>query len=1144
MARLSQFSRMRSVLVLCFFFASAGYMMYLVYAQYQTQEKLQKSFLQRNLQESEKKALALGYFLSERRYDLSNLAEAHDFTMYYENKALGMSVEYGLGASINSAQEMLSRFREKRQLDGQPIFLRLVYAEFTGKILFESRDKKVFPRSKQPVSRNLFRESNHVEFSCEKIGRSDYLIMSFPFMFKERYQGRISGWIPVERIRRHFVENREKDDSWRSVITFGNRYLVEKSEESSLPRLPLLSNAGRHTAKGSHSFTGSVPAATQNGVQAFIVSIPNSPLSLVSFLRRNYEGTARTRGLFYILTGISLALLAGGIAFYRVSMRSAVLETRLEETRLREKIVEEKNSNLRKLRAALEQSSCSVVITDTNGSIEYVNAHFSRITGYSAEEAIGQNPRFLKSGEESSEKYQDLWETVLQGNIWSGEFINRKKNGDLYWEQSNIAPVLDEFGAITCLIAIKDDITERKKSEIELCTAKDAAESANRAKSAFLANMSHEIRTPMNGIIGMTDLCLSTDLDEQQRAYLGAVRISAENLLAIINDILDFSKIEADKIAFDTSPFRLRTIVGQALQTLAPRATEKNLKILFDPATDTPDTLIGDPGRLKQVLVNLVGNAVKFSENGNVLVSVSAVAEHSNQCILSFSVKDSGIGIPLDYQGSIFDPFEQGDLSTTKLYGGTGLGLTISRKLVELMDGTFQVVSEEGKGSSFTFTARFILDKSPTQEPTEGLQNKKALIVDDSAINRRILADFLAQWGIASSQAENFTEALGYLQQSHQNCQLPDVILVDAHLPGGDGWQLLHNIRGNAEFNPVRCILMHNLGERGDVMKCTELRIDGYLPKPIVHGELHETLSTLLSGASGAKHPQPAISSHKDDLHMRKRLSILIAEDVIINQEVLQAILDDCGHTLTIVDNGAEAVTHWENNRTDLDLILMDVQMPRMDGLEATRKIREQEMTLGSHIPIVAMTAYAMKDDREKCLEAGMDTYLSKPFRPAELLSLLDRYSTPGKSATNSATTGSTSVHGRNTETAVVFNYPELLARIGEREDMVAPLVNSFVSLTDKTVPELEKTLAARDLELLRKLIHTLTGTAANIGADRMKNILTEIAADTQTGNAEFLKSRLGILQKEFEQFKSAAVAYTDGGNGDHVEYNYNSRCR
>lgn len=1129
--RLRQIS---SIAVFCFAFASAGYMMYLVYSQYQVHEKLHKSFLQRNLQESEKKALAIGYFLSERLYDMSTLAESRNFSMYYENSALGMSVEYGLGATIGAAQEMLSHFRQKRILDGQPIFSKLLYVESSGKVLFESSDRKIFPDNTKHISPNLIKRIKHAEFSCESVANIDYFKISFPFLFKGRYTGRIVGWIPAAIIRHHFVESVEKNDPWISVIAFRSKYLFGKPDSIFLQSLKSLPNPSEMTPGKIETFAVSSTRNRFVNVQAFITPISESPFSLVSFQRIDSEGSASSQRLFYILAGIGLALLAGGIAFFRINMHSAVLETRLEETRVREKIVREKNNYLRKLRTALEQSSCSVVITDVNGTIEYVNAHFSKVTGYSTEESIGQNPRFLKSGKEPMEKYRNMWQTVMTGKIWSGEFLNRKKGGELYWEQSNIAPVMDENGVISSFIAIKEDITERKLAEQELCSAKESAEAANQAKSAFLANMSHEIRTPMNGIIGMTDLCLSSNLDNQQRSYLRAVRVSAENLLAIINDILDFSKIEAGKIEIDNSPFFLRTTVGQALRTLAPRAAEKNLEIIFDPAPRTPDALLGDPIRLKQVIINLVGNAVKFSENGQIFVSVSAVAEDTDECTLFFSVTDSGIGISPERQSSIFDPFEQGDQGTTKVYGGTGLGLSISKKLVELMAGTIQVASKEGKGSIFTFTVRVSLDSSSKDACVSvPLEGKRVVIVDDSTTNRRVLADFLNRWGIISCQAENAVQTLDILKKSHQDSLLPDFLLIDVQMPDCDGWQLVRQIRSNPDYNSVHCIIMPSLGMDDDSQRCVELQIEGYLPKPIVHGDLHDLLVNLLDLDKENQYlPEPIAKEVVQA--KRNHLSILIAEDVAVNQEVLRAILGLYGHTVTIVDNGADAVSQWERNSDQYDLILMDVQMPLMDGLSATRKIRELEKARGSRIPIVAMTAYAMKGDREKCLAAGMDNYVSKPFKAEDLVAMIDRYGVVSTTVLDLQAKGQPREWEKKLDIQgygpVIFNRDALLARIYGREEMVAPLVEMFSTLLKDTLPELEKMLETRDSEKIRQAMHTLAGASSNIGAEQINKLVTKLHAKAKNGEIEFLKDEFGCLWKEFDLFRVTACADPNGG--------------
>jgi two-component system sensor histidine kinase/response regulator len=1109
-------------------------MMYLVYSQYRVQEKLQKSFLELNLQESEKKSLAIGYFLSERVYDLSTLAGSRELSLYYENKALGMSLEYGLGATINAAQEMLNRFRGKRMIDGHPIFERLIFAETSGNILFESSEGEVFDgyHPRPPLSR--VQHANHAEFSWEKIGNNEYLIISFPFLFKGRLTGRVTGWIPVELICGHFIETAGTGNPEFSFLAFRKRYLFGKHDVSAL--LPPGSLPDPEVLRPGAIRTISVPSRgpSPNRILAFTTPVSNTPLALVSFRHAGSEESGKPpRRLFYVLVGIGLALLAGGIAFNRVSMRSAVLEARLDETRLREKIVEEKNNSLRKLLTALEQSSSSVVITDVNGTIEYVNPHFCRVTGYTAQEAVGENSRFLKSGKEPLEKYRDMWETVLSGKSWSGEFLNRKKNGELYWEQANIAPVIDEHGVISSLIAIKEDSTERKLAEQELRRAKDAAEAASRAKSDFLANMSHEIRTPLNGVIGMTELCLSTNLGEEQRLYLTSVRESAANLLDIINDILDFSKIESGKTDVDSSAFLLRTALGQALRPLAARAAKKGIALLFNPSPETPDALVGDPGKLKQVIVNLVGNAVKFTERGQILVSVSTAAEDRDGCILLFTVQDTGIGIPLERREIIFEPFEQGDISTSKSYGGTGLGLAISKKLVELMGGSIKVSSEEGTGSTFTFTARFAINRTP--EPLHhavSLNGRKALIVDDTVINRRVISDFLEQWGVVAYQAENTAQAHEFLRESLKDSNHLDFLLVDVQMPGCDGWQFVREIRNNRVFDSIRCILMPSLGLMGDSWKCRQMGIDGYLPKPIVYSELHELLCTLLSGESRKEPGKLPVTRHTV-MENRNRLSILVAEDVPVNQELIRAILVRYGHVITVVDTGVKVVEAWHNGAGKYDLILMDVQMPLMDGLQAARRIREMEKPEGTHIPIVAMTAYAMKGDRDRCLEAGMDEYISKPFRVEEIGALLEGYVVKEVAASVPLESGPSEIKCASADidenSSLIFNRPALLARIGGNEDMVNKVVSMFVSLVEETLPILERTINDGDGERARITLHSLKGAAANIGAERMHDLVTALYVSAKRGDAGCLADSMSNLRKEHEKFKGTACVMAGG---------------
>jgi two-component system, sensor histidine kinase and response regulator len=667
-------------------------------------------------------------------------------------------------------------------------------------------------------------------------------------------------------------------------------------------------------------------------------------------------------------------------------------------------------------------------------------------------------------------------------------------------------------------------ITGIRRYLSDMRNAINAAESASRSKSTFLANMSHEIRTPMNGIIGMTELCLTTNITAEQQNYLNAVKSSADNLLSIINDILDFSKIEVGKAELDSVPFLLRTTIGQTLQNIAVRASEKGLQIIFNPAQDTPDALIGDPGRLRQILANLVGNAVKFTARGHVLVNVRMVEEDETDCLLAFSVQDEGIGIPPEKLSKIFDPFEQGDLSTTKSYGGTGLGLAISKNLVQLFDGNISVESEVGKGSTFTFTARFTIQQTSQQvHPVLPLKGRSALIVDDVAINRNVLADFLGKWGVATSLAENAATAKKALDESIRLATPFDFVLIDVQMPELDGWQLVEEIRRQPAHDSVYCILMPSAGMRGDSRRCRELRVDGYLTKPLIHTEVHDLLCLLISSQSPPPH---APVTRYQILENKQRFSILVAEDVPINQMLVETILVRNGHAVTIVENGEEAVQAWQRAAGSYDLIFMDIQMPILDGFQATRRIRELETSRGEHVPIVAMTAYAMREDMERCRKAGMDDFISKPFQPENILSILKNLvkidaKGPQKSVTFPSTPDIVPQPVMFEDKDKIFNKAELLNRLGNQEKHLERFIAMFVKSVDQHLSALEEAIMMENLDAARRHAHTLKGAAANIGADRMYSITLKLEeCSKEEGELTNLKNTVVAFTKEYELFK------------------------
>jgi PAS domain S-box-containing protein len=571
------------------------------------------------------------------------------------------------------------------------------------------------------------------------------------------------------------------------------------------------------------------------------------------------------------------------------------------------------------------------------------------------------------------------------------------KEGRDRWLLTTKVPFRDRDGGIIGIIGIGRDITAQKQSEAETIKARIQAEAASRTKSEFLANMSHEIRTPLNGVIGMTDLALDTDLTPEQRDYLETVKLSADSLLNVINDILDFSKIEAGKIDLESIEFDARECIETTLRTLVLRAEEKELELLCDIAPELPTIIRGDPTRLRQILFNLVGNAIKFTSEGQVALTAEVEGQEDGDCILHFTVADTGIGIPKDKQTVIFDSFAQADTSTTREFGGTGLGLTITSRLVAMMGGKIWVNSEPGKGSEFHFTARVGLGGALASQLPVGLsegmlRGARVLVVDDNQTNRRILDRLLTRWGMRVVCVESGLKALVELNSARASGNPYRLIVTDMHMPNMDGFSLVEQIRATPELAAATIMMLSSAGRRGDMARCQKLGLSASLTKPVRQQELRDAITRALD----RRRAQPDAARVSGPGVERRAvvpgtvLEILLAEDNAVNQRLATRLLEKRGHRVTVANNGREAVELLE--RSSYDLVLMDVQMPLLDGIEATTLIREREKETGIHQPIVALTAYAVKGDQDRCLAAGMDGYLPKPIRPEELDALLQTY--------------------------------------------------------------------------------------------------------------------------------------------------------
>lgn len=726
----------------------------------------------------------------------------------------------------------------------------------------------------------------------------------------------------------------------------------------------------------------------------------------------------------------------------------------------------------------------------------------------------------LLSKQQRKEVYQRILDKLATEYRFDQEFkIVRPSDGSTCWIAAFGQLDKGATGKPSRIVGVVQDITERKQHEKELLQAKEMAESANVAKSLFLASMSHEIRTPMNGIIGMTDLTLETELNTEQQRYLSLIKSSANSLMTIIDDILDSSKIEAGKLSLEHIDFDLRAVLAEAIKTLAIQAEKKGLELIADIECGLDKKLNGDPIRLRQILFNIVGNAIKFTSAGEIVIKVSYEKISGQDINLHFKVTDTGIGIPENKQQSIFELFSQADNSVTRKFGGTGLGLSISSRLVEMMEGKIWVESQIGRGSTFHFTVKMIVSDTPAAIlPVMPLTViPKTIVIDDNIANLQFLADILMNWGFAPHCVENAEQGLSEIQNASAMGQPYGLLIIDAHMPGLNGYDFVQALKNRDNIPLPSTLLLTRASVPGESERCMQLGIRHSLPKPVTPIELRQA---IWQATGESQEPNHDVIRQAGLQRSNQSLSLMLVEDNVINQQVAMRWLNAAGHAVLLCENGREAIDALKTN--EVDIILMDMQMPVMDGIEATKLIRAKEAETGKHVPIIAMTANVMPGDKEKCLQAGMDAYISKPIQRETLFTTLAEVM--GKYAIE-ATTALTTDSNELVQSSQ-FDYAHALEKTDEE------IMNIIGKLALSNIPEhikgLRAALASGEHKTALRTAHTLRGMVGYFGAKPLVDQIMSIESLLKEDKREMASAQLPLLLIEEHHFIAALKSSLD----------------
>jgi len=1113
------------------------YVIFLLNKNYEGQLRLHQTLQEKFRLETNNRATSIGNFVAERLNNIKYLAQSRELSIYFTNKALKMSMQYGLRSSLLAIEQRFDQVIEETSIQGKPVFDRLLFVSVHDHVLADTggpRDHHT-PRD---WSTYLIKDRGGPRFLQGETDRQVTIVA--PYWFKGAYVGELVAWVSLQRIDAHLVEHPRSALVHREAILRapGGQLLLGQMDPKTVEQI------GEGLAGQPSGTVLSTVIPNQEGVELSVVAmrtpIAGTPLSLLTVQpRAEVFGNQATVLLSVVLPGVVVTLAV--MVVVRFWMRRRQIEAERART------LAEAAATYRSI---FESANDVIFVLDVDtGTVVDVNGQAMWQFGYTPDEVkvLGIEGLSERDADGQPMSAESWIEHQRGGDSHLLEWRFKGRSGEVIWAEIGLREGV--IGGERRMLAVAREIGGRKRAELELRKLNEElstrteearrmageAQAAAEAKSRFLATMSHEIRTPMNGVLGMAELLADTELSQRQRRFVDNVRRSAETLLTIINDVLDFSKMEADMIELDDAPFDLRELVDEVAELFAERAHRKGLELVCAVAPNVHTALRGDFGRLRQVFANLLGNAIKFTETGEVSLRVACAAEDDLQSLLSFEVRDTGIGIPAEAQERVFDSFSQADSSTTRRYGGTGLGLAICKRLVHLLGGDIHVESGLGAGATFRFTARFV--KETAVERTSGqildvLRTLRVLVVDDNATNRSILEEQLAAWGIAHASADGAASAFDWLRDAKVSGRPFGLVLLDKEMPGVDGIDLAGQIRLDTGVEQLPIVMLSSIWRDLDDGAMRALGIRAYLTKPVRQSQLYNTLLRVIR-TDHAIEPEPGMprpSAHTALSPAATGQRILLVEDNPVNQELGREMLLSFGLRVDVAEDGEQALAALQAE--SYALVLMDCQMPVVDGFEATRRLRAAERAAaeGAHVPVIALTANALAGDREACLAAGMDDYLSKPFTMGQLAEALSGWlpSAPAGEAISVQPVPEALARAEPDSEQPRLD-PDVLKAVRALQrpgapDLVQKVVSLYLESAERLILELQQAAEGRDAEALTASVHGLKSASANVGATRLSVLCKSLEMDSRAGQLDGVEARALAVVEEF-----GAVAHALG---------------